>query len=197
MNKIMNLMSIMNSANKLELTIAKELTKIHRVDIDSINVYHAPRSERTSPTTTTTMHKMLNIDFLWAGHRVTAYETITHKLIVEFDGKKITEIFWTAIYGGLDDIRECKLTNDEEYICECIWRMIYKISAKSNFNKKIALKKIVTIGDTRIWAEGTQVKMNKNGKTEAIMGHTLDGRMWTSCDAPSEITNLIERAFRK
>jgi hypothetical protein len=187
----------MTSTNKLELTIAKELAKIHRIDVDSINVYHAPRSERTSPTTTTTKYRLLNIEFVWAGHKVTAYETTIHKLIVEFDGKKITEIFWTAIYGGLDDIRECKLTNDEDYICECIWRTIYKISAKSNFNKKIALKKIVTIGETRIWAEGTQVKMSKNGKTKAIMGHTLDGRMRTSCDAPSEITALIERAFRK
>lgn len=197
MNKIMNMLSIMNSANKLAFAIAKELAKIHRIDIDSIQVYHAPRSERTSPTTTTTMYKMLNIDFLWAGHRVTAYETVTHKLIVEFDGKKITEIFWTAIYGGLEDLRESKLTDDEGYICDCIWRIIYKISAKTRLNKKIALKKIVAIGDIKIWAEGAQVKMAKNGKTSSIMGHTLDGRMWTSCDAPAEITALIENAFMR
>lgn len=118
---------------------------------------------------------------------------------MEFDDNKIGEIFWSALWGKLEllpNYSQIKNTKAQEYILDCLWKCVHKISAKGKPYEKVALPKPAKYGDCRIWAEGATIYAENNGEKIRVMGNTWRGLCWTAGDhRVTELQQVIKKAF--
>lgn len=197
-NAIANMISIMKSNSTLDVKIAKEIARIPAVEINSIQVYHAYLEEDTAPSIRTGFMGVTGY-FDWHGNRIEFKETLNGKIVVSYNGVNIGEIFWSALWGKLESMpnyTQLKLSKAQEYILDCLWKVVHKVSAKGRPYEKVALPKKVTYGDTAIWAEGATVYAEYHGEKLRVMGNTINGLTWTLGDGRvSELQKVIKKAF--
>lgn len=195
---IMNMISIIKGDANEAAKLAREIANIPAVDINSIKVWNAPTNEKTGEYSSIEF-MAVHAKFTWHDHAIEIDENHNGKLIVKYDSKVIGEIFWSALWGKLEVISnftEYKLTKAQDYILDCLWRCIHKISAKGRPYEKVALPKKVQYGDCAIYAEGATIYAERNGETIRVMGNTWRGLCWTACDhRVTELQNVIKKAF--
>ena len=196
MNKELNnmLLCLRSDAREAE-KLAKAITKIPGVETRTVQVYHAPENESTGEYASIRF-TAIHAEFEWHGHSISIVENHNGQLIVKYDGTEIGQIFWSALWGKLESSHTEKLTKAQEYILDCLWKVVHKISAKGRPYEKVALPKPVQYGDCHIWADGATVFAERNGKRLRVMGNTWRGLNWTACDPTiSEIQKVLKKAF--
>lgn len=195
---IRNLMLCIKSDNHEALQLAEQIARIPAVEINGVRVWHAPTKESTGEYTSVTFMG-LHVEFQWHDHTINIDENNNGKLIVRYDDRKIGEIFWSALWGKLETMPEYtnqKISKAEEYILDCLWKAVYKISPKGRPYGKVALPKPVQYGDCRIWAEGGTIYAELNGEKLRVMGNTWRGMNWTADDVRLvELQKVIKKAF--
>lgn len=195
---IMNMLSIIKGDANEAAKLAREIANIPAVEVNSIKVWTAPTKETTGPSTSVEFMG-IHAKFAWHDHGIEIDENYNGKLIVKYDDNKIGEIFWSALWGKLEVIpnfTEYKLTKAQDYILDCLWTCVHKISAKGRPYEKVALPKSVQYGDCTIWAEGATVFAEHNGEKIRVMGNTWRGLCWTACDhRVTELQHVIKKAF--
>ena len=192
-NLIANIKSDSNEACKL----SREIANIPAVDIPSIKVWTAPITEKTNECSSVEFMGIY-AKFDWHDHVVKINENYNGKLVVYYDEQKIGEIFWSALWGKLETIpnTEIKITKAQDYILDCLWKCVHRISAKGRPYEKVALPKPVQYGDCHIWAEGATIYAENNGEKIRVMGNTWRGLNWTACDyRVTELQHVIKKAF--
>ena len=190
-NIINNIKSESNDARKL----ARELAKIPAVDLDTMKVWVAPTSERTGEFSSVEFMG-IHAKFAWHDHTIKMHENHNGKIVVKYDGNKIGEIFWSALWGKLESNENPTLTKAQRYLLDCLWKCVYHISAKGKPYEKVALPKPVQYGNCHIWAEGATIFAEYNGETIRVMGNTWRGLCWTECDSRvTELQKVIKKAF--
>lgn len=195
---IMNMISIIKGDANEAAKLAREIANIPAVEIDSIQVWTAPVKENTSEYSYVEFMG-IHAKFAWHDHTIEIDENYNGKLIIKYDEKKIGEIFWSALWGKLEvlpNFTEYKLTKAQDYILDCIWKCVHRISAKGRSYEKVALPKKVQYGDCTIYAEGATIYAERNGEKIRVMGNTWRGLCWTACESRvTEIQNVIKKAF--
>lgn len=195
---IMNMISIIKGDANEAAKLAREIANIPAVDIPSIKVWTAPTNEKTGEHTSVEFMG-IHAKFTWHDHTIEINENHNGKLIVKYDDNKIGEIFWSALWGKLEvlpNFTEMKITKAQDYILDCLWKAVHKISAKGRPYEKVALPKKVQYGDCTIWAEGATVFAERNGETLRVMGNTWRGLCWTACESRvTELQHVIKKAF--
>lgn len=198
MNAITNMIICMKSDANDEVKLAKELAKIPCVEVSSIKVWSAPTEEETG------LHRSVEFmglhgKFRWHDHTINIDENYNGKIIVSYDGTKIGEVFWSALWGKLESLpnyTEVKIAKAQDYILDCIWKAIHNISAKGRPNGKVALPKKVVYGDCTIWAEGATVFAKCGEDTLRVMGNTWRGLLWTESEPRvTELQKVLKKAF--
>lgn len=194
---IINIMSAIRSDANEASKLAREIASIiPAVEIDSIRVWTTPVEENTDKHPE---FMRIHAKFTWHGHTVEIDENYDGKLIINYDKQKIGEIFWSALWGKLESIpnySHIKNTKGEEYILDCLWKCVHRISVKGRPYEKVALPKHVQYGDCHIWAEGATVYAENNGEKIRVMGNTWRGLCWTVDDhRVSELQRIIKKAF--
>lgn len=196
--QILNLITNIKSDSNEAVKLAREIANIPAVDITSIKVWTAPTSEKTGEFTSVEFMG-IHAKFTWHDHTIVIEENHNGKLVVYYDEQKIGEIFWSALWGKLESISnytELKITKAQDYILDCLWKAVHKISAKGRPYEKVALPKKVQYGDCTIWAEGATIYAENNGEKIRVMGNTWRGLAWTACDhRVTELQQVIKKAF--
>lgn len=195
---IMNMISIIKGDANEACKLAREIANIPAVEVNSIKVWTAPTNEKTGEYTSVEFMG-IHAKFTWHDHTIEINENHNGKLIVKYDDNKIGEIFWSALWGKLEvlpNFTELKITKAQDYILDCLWKAVHKISAKGRPYEKVALPKKVQYGDCTIWAEGATVFAERNGETLRVMGNTWRGLCWTACESRvTELQIVIKKAF--
>jgi hypothetical protein len=193
---IMNMINIIKGDANASAKLARVIANIPAVELDSIRVWTAPIKEQTGEYSTVEFMGT-HAKFDWHDHTIEIEENHNGKLIVKYDSKVIGEIFWSALWGKLEATPNyTELKKAQEYILDCIWKAVLRISAKGRPYEKVALPNKVQYGDCTIWAEGATVFAEHNGETIRVMGNTWRGLCWTACDhRVTEIQNVIKKAF--
>jgi hypothetical protein len=197
MSAITNLENIIRSNANESVKLTREIAKIHAVEIDSIQVWTSPTSEKTGEYSSVEF-TAIHAKFTWHGHKIVINENFDGKLLVDYDEQRIGEIFWSSMWGKLETIPniELTLTKAQEYILDRLWRAVYHISAKGRPYEKVALTKAITYDGYHIHAIGAVIYAEKNGETIRVMGNTWRGLLWTACDSKmTEIQKVIKKAF--
>lgn len=197
MKGINNLTNIIRSNADETIKLTREIAKIHAVEVDSIQVWTSPTSEKTGEYSSVEF-TAIHAKFTWHGHKVVINENFGGKLLVDYDEQRIGEIFWSATWGKLETIpnMEVSLNKAQEYILDRLWRAVYHISAKGRPYEKVALTKAITYDGYYIHTEGAVVYADKDGESIRVMGNTWRGLLWTACDENvAEIQKVIKKAF--
>jgi hypothetical protein len=197
--EFMNMVSCLKSDSNEAINLAKQLANIPAVEVNSIKVWTAPTEESTGPSTTVEFMGV-HAKFMWHDHLIEIDENLNGKLIVKYDSKVIGEVFWSALWGKLEampNFTEIKLSKAQDYILDCIWKAVHRISAKGRPYGKCALPERVKYGQVEIWAEGATIYAKKeNGETLRVMGNTWRGLDWCACDPSlSNLQKVIKKAF--
>lgn len=194
---IMNIISIIKGDANEACKLAREIANIPAVETKSLTVWNAPIQEKTGESSYVEFMG-IHAKFDWHDHTIYIDENYNGKIIVKYDEQEIGQIFWSALWGKLEVLPNCdtKITKAQDYILDCLWKCVHRISAKGRPYEKVALPKPVQYGDCHIWAEGATVFAEYYGETIRVMGNTWCGLCWTSCDSRVyELQNVIKKAF--
>ena len=197
--EFINMVECLKSDSNEAIKLAKQLANIPAVEVNSIKVWTSPTEESTGPSTSIEFMGT-HAKFNWHDHLIEIDENHNGKLIVKYDSKVIGEVFWSALWGKLEampNFTEYKLTKAEDYILDCIWKAVHRISAKGRPYGKYALPERVKYGQAEIWAEGATIYAKlDNGETIRVMGNTWRGLSWYECDTRvSNLQKVIKKAF--
>ena len=143
------------------------------------------------------------LTFKWQGERVVLsedynFEDLARSFILSINGEKVVRIFW-SVNAGLTCHLFRNLTPQEEWfkihvILKAIWKWSHTSGRLIYLNQKIRIGNI-EIGPNE---DRTTVMATINGETIPMMGHTLRGCLWWSCDPRlQESIEVVKKAFRK
>ena len=180
---IINLIATIRSNANSDVRIIRRINEIPC--IEKLNVWHDGKNK-------------LNVSFEWHGHEIVLVETDGDRIQTSYDGEKISEHYWSAQTGRITEVligEIAKRSKAKTYIIDQVYKMIYELSSNTS---KIALPKQVQYGDTRIWAEGSEILAENNGKKVHVMGHKIFGQIWVVRDIRvAEIQSVIKNAFMR
>ena len=149
------------------------------------------------------LYTSMTLTFTWQGIRMVLAEdyefsTMARSLILSINGEKVSRIFW-SVNAGLTCHHYRDLSSQEEWFeNHVLLKGIWKWSHTSG--KLITLRSDINIGGIRLFVneERTTVMAEVNGETVPMMGHTLRGCLWWSCDPRlQEAIEVVKKAFRK
>lgn len=197
MNSIMNLISNIRTNNNSTVKLAKAICRIPAVDIDGIRVWTAPTEEKTGPSTSVEFIG-IHAKFDWHDHTIELNESFDGKMIVKYDNQKISEIYWSASNGCLTNMTENIVYKSKavSYICDQMFMVVLRCSDTSKTAMHVSLNESISVGDTKVYAEGATVYTYKDGKKERVCGNTWNGIYWRSNVTNPEI-NKVQAIIRK
>lgn len=149
------------------------------------------------------LYTSMTLTFTWQGIRMVLAEdyefsTMARSMILSINGEKVSRIFW-SVNAGLTTHHWRDLTPNEDWfeihiLLKAIWKWSHTSGRLISLNQKIRIGNI-EIGPNE---DRTTVMATINGETIPMMGHTLRGCIWWSCDPRlQEGIEVVKKAFRK
>lgn len=149
------------------------------------------------------IYTSMTLTFKWQGERVVLsedynFEDLARSFILSINGEKVVKVFW-SVNAGLTCHHYRDLTSSENwFLSNVLLKAIWKWSCTSG--RLICLNQKIRIGEVEIAPneDRTTVMATINGETIPMMGHTLRGCLWWSCDPRlQEAIEVVKKAFRK
>ena len=172
---------------KMDIYFISNIARIPGVDQGTIEVYHTLIDDNT--------RKFMGINgsFMWHDHKIKFQETFNGKITIEYDGQKIGEVFWSALYGRLESIPETGINKAQGYVLDIFWKIVRKMNKNT---RHIALPKEVQYGEAHIWAEGATIYVRLHDEVIPAMGNKITGEIVSYDDYRLvDLQKVIKRAF--
>lgn len=136
----------------------------------------------------------MEIRFRFFGVEYVLHEEYENGFSLKQGGEDVTHIYWSAATGRLV---EASLREHDELETELVNKVaqaIYRWSATGRPYKKIAINSDITVNGIRVYtADAVAYAKLPDGEVIRLMGNTLKGVLWWSCDPRvQEIVTLVK-----